>query len=673
MAVTAPPGVPRANLAVNINDYLGVAADVPAAIQAAITAATAAGTKGGTVNCRPGTTLTYGTATVPPVIPKNLPDKLIIDLCGATIETSNTCRRAFDFPLTTPTAGDVYGNLELCNFTVDASAITVNANVQHGIIGMCNNSGHGGANALEVNVRDIEIHHVTGTGGPTLDTVAGQFFWIYLHGTSYYNDTQRRIERIRIHDVKFDGGDVGVSVRSIVRSGSAQNYANYWIEDIEVENWRHVPTETTPTAFLAQNHIVIGSRAAGGRNIRIGRGYGKNCADVGIETNLDATVELCEVEDSYNSCFYWHTFGPVTVRNLHFTRYKKCIGRRNNFVAASPTSGYPYGQGFGWMAVTDSDWGAPFPVYLEDCSWEQSAAQAWDKRASFLYCNDVPAIHIRNQRVAESGWDNSLASGATLASLMHIDNSTMATYTFLKVRDMEVVLSGSMPAANAKDVTWVSINCARGTFHGDVDGIEYDIANVTNAPTGFSKGISLGDHNTARSGADGATLYSFAARRCVYRNTAASGCRHITVKSSTYTTIPTSTPSGGTQIVVENSDLIASPSSTHLVFETSSQAAYGRSRRNVWASKRSPYTAQGITPGASPYSWQNTKLQQALVQVSGGTVSKIELSTNPTNDAWYDITAISGATAGLFLVPPDLTLKVTYTVAPTMNYLPIEQ
>lgn len=71
-----------------------------------------------------------------------------------------------------------------------------------------------------------------------------------------------------------------------------------------------------------------------------------------------------------------------------------------------------------------------------------------------------------------------------------------------------------------------------------------------------------------------------------------------------------------------------------------------------------------ITPGASPYTYQNTNTYPADVIVSGGTVSAIAFSRN--NVTFYT----TGGTTGMFQLSPYDFLRVTYTVAPTMTLVP---
>ncbi len=72
-----------------------------------------------------------------------------------------------------------------------------------------------------------------------------------------------------------------------------------------------------------------------------------------------------------------------------------------------------------------------------------------------------------------------------------------------------------------------------------------------------------------------------------------------------------------------------------------------------------------ITPGASPYAYQNTDGYNQRVIVQGGTVTKIEIS--PDGSAYTD----TGATAGVFAVDYGDYLKVTYSSVPTMSKKPV--
>ena len=71
-----------------------------------------------------------------------------------------------------------------------------------------------------------------------------------------------------------------------------------------------------------------------------------------------------------------------------------------------------------------------------------------------------------------------------------------------------------------------------------------------------------------------------------------------------------------------------------------------------------------ITPGASPYTYQNTNTYPADVIVSGGTVSAVAFSRD--NVTFYTVGQING----VFALSPYDFLRVTYTLVPTMILVP---
>ena len=71
-----------------------------------------------------------------------------------------------------------------------------------------------------------------------------------------------------------------------------------------------------------------------------------------------------------------------------------------------------------------------------------------------------------------------------------------------------------------------------------------------------------------------------------------------------------------------------------------------------------------ITPGASPYTYQNTNTYPADVIVSGGTVTAVAFSRD--NATFYTVGLING----VFSLSPYDFLRVTYTLAPTMILVP---
>ena len=72
----------------------------------------------------------------------------------------------------------------------------------------------------------------------------------------------------------------------------------------------------------------------------------------------------------------------------------------------------------------------------------------------------------------------------------------------------------------------------------------------------------------------------------------------------------------------------------------------------------------GVTPGASPYTYQNTSGRPGDMIVSGGMVTDIAFSRD--NATFYGVGAISG----VFPLSAYDFLRVTYTVAPTMTFIP---
>ena len=71
-----------------------------------------------------------------------------------------------------------------------------------------------------------------------------------------------------------------------------------------------------------------------------------------------------------------------------------------------------------------------------------------------------------------------------------------------------------------------------------------------------------------------------------------------------------------------------------------------------------------VTPGASPYTYQNTSGRPGDMIVSGGAVSAVAFSRD--NATFYSV----GIVSGIFPLSAYDFLRVTYTVAPTMTFIP---
>lgn len=72
-----------------------------------------------------------------------------------------------------------------------------------------------------------------------------------------------------------------------------------------------------------------------------------------------------------------------------------------------------------------------------------------------------------------------------------------------------------------------------------------------------------------------------------------------------------------------------------------------------------------ISPGASPYTYQNSSSQHQLVTISGGTVTTIEISRDGV------VFDLLGLLAGPYVVRPNDRLRIAYLVAPTMTAYPL--
>ena len=72
-----------------------------------------------------------------------------------------------------------------------------------------------------------------------------------------------------------------------------------------------------------------------------------------------------------------------------------------------------------------------------------------------------------------------------------------------------------------------------------------------------------------------------------------------------------------------------------------------------------------ITPGGSPFAWQNPESTPVIVLISVGTVTLIEWSADGVT--YY----VVGLIGGPVRLNPRQYVRVTYAVAPTMVYTPI--
>jgi hypothetical protein len=83
---------------------------------------------------------------------------------------------------------------------------------------------------------------------------------------------------------------------------------------------------------------------------------------------------------------------------------------------------------------------------------------------------------------------------------------------------------------------------------------------------------------------------------------------------------------------------------------------------NAWYKAQLIAAPTTITVGASPFIFQNTKLNDMLVLVNGGTLTANTFLSND-GSSYYD----TGATTGSFYLPRGMYIQVTYSVIPTMR------
>lgn len=83
---------------------------------------------------------------------------------------------------------------------------------------------------------------------------------------------------------------------------------------------------------------------------------------------------------------------------------------------------------------------------------------------------------------------------------------------------------------------------------------------------------------------------------------------------------------------------------------------------NLFKSAGGNGPTSSISPTGSPFTY--TAAQAGQVIVNSGTVSKIELSRDGTN--FFTL----GVTQGMFLLKPQDELRVSYSGAPTMTFVP---
>lgn len=300
-------------------------ADPGHVIQACITDA---GTNPFVLVLKPNTDFAY-TSTVP-AFNKNATGWQKVIGHGARITLGSGAPRAFDFNRTADYDAFQYAWLE--GFDVDCN----NVGGEHHVI-LGTNIGGSSTPRQRVNIQDVVIRDIHAYNIPVDATKTNHRLGIWLVSQHLgEGETQTVLQRIKIHDVRLDGGNQGITVAGTISSG---HLANIFMDQIDIQRCWHSLLSVQASQFSAANFFV-GSYGFGG-SCHIADCYGRYSGDVGVEIDnmTDALVENVIIEDAHDAFYCTNFNNPLDPAAQEIT-WSNCTARRITYPAASVASGF---------------------------------------------------------------------------------------------------------------------------------------------------------------------------------------------------------------------------------------------------------------------------------------------------------------------------------------------
>ncbi len=573
------------------------------------------------------------THTAPISLPVNRTNPLIISGYGAIIKLTNAAPRLFDIGRTADY--QTFQNVLIEGFTIDADNI---GGLHHVILGTW--IGGTTLSGKRLNISDVTIRDVT-----TLNVKPGSDAGVDLrmnvglvidHPAS--GETQTNVKNVLIDHLMLNGGLVGVNVNAILGGGGGP--VNVFFDNVTVKDCWHDTTLTPGTALAANNYYFIGRGF--GRTIRASNCIGIGAGDSGVEvdTASDAIVSGCYVRDSTNQAYYHTMFhDPPTGEGTHVV-FRDIVSDRT-FLSTSASTGRGltianFGSFVGDGVVVDG-----YRVI------RRAADFIVDGEAVYVASAAIKQLTLNNIDIDQKVISQSTAT--INPRTIHIE-PVGSTQTYLIINGCKITQAGDITGESAGGAPLIlliggSANQTRLSLN--ISNVLIDSA-ISGSTAGFFRGIEIGLAGSSR-------FIDGRISRVYFRSLATSTTNSVGIRIRTSVTMPTALDltdidfsgksSGGNDLLLDSN--------------TDKVHAYECKWRTY------PAASAAITPGASPYAYQNLDQYPEYVTVSGGTVSAIDYSVDNTT---YRST---GVIAGIFRVEPSDYLKVTYSVTPTMTKTPV--
>jgi hypothetical protein len=490
----------------------------------------------------------------------------------------------------------------------------------------------------------------TATGVTITDSLAYRFGVLLASTQQATGETVTNIRRIRFENVKLNGSMNGFCIYGNTAGAGGAGYTQF-IDEIDVVDCYHDTGVTNVASPGGGLNLHIGNEAQVG-TVRVSNFIGKGSGDVGIELNSfdDALVDNARIEECVGYSYYFTNYNNPPNPNRQVVRYRNCVqktalgGRMFRFNQnRSITLGH---------AVIDR------PNYFRSTS-EIGAQNEFVGCSAGMKQLDIIDAHVVVEGVSYTGTGTSQSQ-----AMIEVPNGADGYPSVLRIvrpffRYKATAATGGAnvpPSTNliylvggtsALPMQWDIIDPTLSLDLTGWGGVEWDAFCIGLAGSSYMTGKLRGFRSLPQNPATTVNLTA--------------------LKFGTTGTLQPSahlSPQGQPAWMIEDCDFASNFASSVAPVRVGSNAlkAYIMLDHCVTRGSVTPIVNEpaAITPGASPYSYQNLDMLRERVFVQGGTVSKVELTQGSS-------TVDTGVVAGEFTLDVGDVLKVTYTVAPTMT------
>lgn len=678
--------------------------DDAGAIQDAVDACAVSG---GVVLFPPGVYLLSSAPILPPI---ELTSRMVFSGYGATLKlsglgypTGGTCA----FRLYQGTAHQTFQHIVIEGFNIDANNITAYGATVIETFGPAAEAYN--TNIDDLIIRDVYAYNIYCDGTGTHPRAGIRLLLIQA---AENEATQNYIKNVLVSNVRLEGGNSGIGIAGTHPAGGGDDYSyNNYLDNIIVENCYH-DTGWRDGAYWPASNFHIGSTGHGGSLIIRGC-YGAGSGDVGVEVNAfeRVLVEGCTIVDCSSHSFYQRNFSG----HAGFDPKRQRIVWHACHSVSSPTFEPEYLRHWCIESETTSTRTHEGGHYtIRDCSAVSEAGQrlagiSFSKSGSGALV--VQGVTVENFDCRLTGW--SIEPTTTLyPSVIRIDLSeAVVKPPPVSISGLRLASSGTRVGASAMYLTGVLLS---GDMRVNVDGVELDI-DITNSTTWGLAGLrcygasaaeqsgvirnvrvlGLGDDANAAGiqidpTAALSLVPSISVEDCYFPTLAAGyglrwdrtqtgkvlarGIRHATAQAPAGVTVKATLTID--EITAAAAAVVRTTAAHGLLTGNWCYVASTDSTPNINGWRKVTYvdathfsvavtTSGAGTTGSCQPAYTNLGYNAEDVVVTGGTVTKIELSTN--DGANFTDT---GLTAGLFHLRCGDILCITNSSAPTVTRIP---